>query len=147
MPEPLVLEFQVTGMDFRTAGEGSSRLKRTLREIGLDPVTTRRCAVCAYEAEMNIVIHAWRGTVRACITPEAVEIVSNDEGPGIPDIELAMKEGYSTAPAHIREMGFGAGMGLANMNKCSDEMKIESVVGKGTCVRMTIGIPKDSQRP
>ncbi|MGE5485960.1 MAG: ATP-binding protein [Ignavibacteriales bacterium] len=147
MPEPLVIEFPVAGMDFKSAGEGSSKLKRTLQEIGLGHAVVRRCAVCAYEAEMNIVIHAWRGTIRACITPDAVEIVSQDEGPGIPDIELAMKEGYSTAPAHIREMGFGAGMGLPNMNRCSDKMEVKSHVGKGTWVRMMIRIPKDNRHP
>lgn len=140
--EPLLIEFDVTGMDFRSAGEGSSRIKRTLQEIGFDHVTVRRCAVCAYEAEMNIVIHAWRGTVRACITPDTVEIISEDQGPGIADTDLAMKEGYSTAPPHIREMGFGAGMGLPNMKKCSDEMTLTSEGGKGTKVRMVIRNPR-----
>ncbi|NPV69136.1 MAG: anti-sigma regulatory factor [Firmicutes bacterium] len=125
-------------MDFQSAGTGASRIKRTLQEIGLDHSIVRCCAVCAYEAEMNIVIHAWRGILRARISPEAVEIVAEDEGPGIRDIVLAMQEGYSTAPPHIREMGFGAGMGLPNMKRCSDEMSVESEPGIGTTVRMTI---------
>jgi len=146
-PEALVLEFNVAGMDFQSAGSGASKIKRMLQEIGLDHSTVRRCAVCAYEAEMNIVIHAWRGVLRARVTPEAVEIIAEDEGPGIEDIALAMQEGYSTAPAHIREMGFGAGMGLPNMKKCSDELSIESKPGIGTTVRMLIrtGRPEPSR--
>jgi len=137
-PEPLTFQYEVKGMDFASAGEGASKVKRALQSLGLDPAIVRRSSVCAYEAEMNIVIHAWQGVLRASVTPEKIEIVAEDRGPGIPDVELAMREGYSTAPPHIREMGFGAGMGLPNMKRCSDEMSVESEVGRGTRVRMVI---------
>jgi anti-sigma regulatory factor (Ser/Thr protein kinase) len=92
--------------------------------------------IAAYEAEMNVVIHAYRGVFSVDIYPDRVHIVVDDEGPGIPDLELAFQEGYSTAPPHIREMGFGAGYGLSNMKKCSDQLNIETQVGKGTKVIM-----------
>ncbi|MDI7246295.1 MAG: anti-sigma regulatory factor [Bacillota bacterium] len=134
------LECRVTGGDFQAAGEAAAKLKRTLRQVGIDAETGRRAAIVAYEAEMNIVIHALRGVLSVEISPECIEILANDEGPGIPDIPLAMQEGYSTAPEHIREMGFGAGLGLPNMKRYSDEFRIESVVGRGTSVRMVIKI-------
>lgn len=132
------LSFPVQGGDFATAGEASGKIKKTLRQIGVNPGIIRRVAIAAYEAEMNIVIHADRGILSANITPEQIEIIADDEGPGIPDIDLAMQEGYSTAPDRVREMGFGAGMGLPNMKKCADEFAIDSVVGKGTKVRVVV---------
>ncbi|MBC7083096.1 MAG: anti-sigma regulatory factor [Bacillota bacterium] len=135
------LECKVTGGDFQAAGEAAAKLKRTLRQVGIDAETARRAAIVAYEAEMNIVIHAFRGVLSVDISPERIEIVADDEGPGIPDIPLAMQEGYSTAPEHIREMGFGAGLGLPNMKRYSDEFHIESTVGRGTNVRMVINLP------
>ncbi len=137
-PARLELEFAVEGRDFAAAGNAASRIKRALEHVGFAARAVRRASITAYEAEMNIVIHARRGVIRACITPEAVTITADDEGPGIPDIELAMQEGYSTAPEDIREMGFGAGMGLPNMRKCSDRFSIESRVGQGTAVRAVI---------
>lgn len=132
------LTFNVKGMDFTTAGEAASKIKTTLQQIGMGPEIIRRTVIVAYEAELNIVIHAYRGTLKAHISPDSIEVVAEDEGPGIPDIPLAMQEGYSTAPQHIREMGFGAGMGLPNINKCSDKLDIQSEVGRGTTLRAVI---------
>lgn len=136
--EIFTLSFNVKGMDFATAGEAAAKIKTTLQQIGMAPEIIRRTVIVAYEAELNIVIHAYRGTLKAHIAPERIEVVAEDEGPGIPDIPLAMQEGYSTAPQHIREMGFGAGMGLPNINKCADILDIQSVVGKGTRLKATI---------
>lgn len=126
------VEFDVKGGDFVGAGLASTQIKEVLKMLGLSPEIYRRVAVIAYEAEMNLVIHAGGGTLRALVYPDEIVILAEDDGPGIEDIELAMKEGYSTAPDHIRELGFGAGMGLPNIKKNSDEMRIESEVGRGT---------------
>ncbi|HOJ92995.1 MAG TPA: CBS domain-containing protein [Dictyoglomaceae bacterium] len=130
--ESLVLEYPVVGGDFALAGMASSSIKKALQQIGIAPDILRRVAVVTYEAEMNIVIHAYRGVLRVKVTSEIIEIIAEDEGPGIPDISLAMQPGYSTAPDNIREMGFGAGMGLPNIKNSSDELYVESEVGKGT---------------
>lgn len=135
------LEYRVTGGDFQAAGEAAAKIKRALRQVGIDAETARRVAIVAYEAEMNIVIHAFRGTVGVDISPETVHVRAEDEGPGIPDIPLAMQEGYSTASEKVREMGFGAGLGLPNMKRYSDEFSIESAVGRGTSVSMVINLP------
>ncbi|MEW6228353.1 MAG: anti-sigma regulatory factor [Bacillota bacterium] len=135
------LEYQVIGGDFQAAGEAAAKIKRTLRQVGIDAETARRVAIVAYEAEMNIVIHAYRGTLQVEISPKKIDVCADDEGPGIPDIPLAMQEGYSTAPERVREMGFGAGLGLPNMKRYSDEFDIESVVGRGTSVRMVVNVP------
>lgn len=95
----------------------------------------RRVTIAAFEAEMNIIIHAYRGELKVDILPEKIVVIAEDEGPGIPDIELAMQEGYSTAPSEVREMGFGAGMGLPNIKRCSDSLEIKSEVGRGTFLR------------
>ncbi len=130
------MRFTVRGGDFGAAGEASSRVKAVLRQVGLEADLIRRVVIAAYEAEMNVVIHARTGLIEVRIDPARIEISVVDEGPGIPDIELAMREGYSTAPEAAREMGFGAGMGLPNMKRCADELVIESQVGSGTTVRM-----------
>lgn len=127
-----VLEFVIKGGDFDKAGFAASNLKKTLQEIGVSPQIIRRAAIAAYEAEMNIVIHADEGTFKAIITADKVILKINDTGPGIKDIEQAMQIGYSTASDQIREMGFGAGMGLPNIKKSSDFFKIESEPQKGT---------------
>jgi anti-sigma regulatory factor (Ser/Thr protein kinase) len=125
-------------MDFAAAGDAAAGIKRALAQIGMDSDVVRRCAIAAYEAEMNVVIHAYEGTITADITPDGVEVIIDDVGPGIPDVELAMQEGYTTAPPHIQEMGFGAGMGLPNIRKCADEFDLQSQVGKGTRLRILI---------
>jgi anti-sigma regulatory factor (Ser/Thr protein kinase) len=132
------LQFSLFGGNFDKAGEGSSKIKRVLQQIGIRPDVVRRIAICAYEAEMNVIIHAHRGLLRASIYPDYTELRVLDEGPGIPDIDKAMQEGYSTAPDHIRELGFGAGMGLPNMKRCADSFSISSTLGEGTDVVMRI---------
>ena len=139
MPEPgIELEFSLESADFNSAGEASSKIKRTLQQLGVRPDITRRIAISAYEAEMNVIIHAYRGVMRAEIYSDRTELFVDDEGPGIADVSLAMQAGYSTAPDHIREMGFGAGMGLPNMVRCTDKFDIKSVKDVGTKLSMII---------
>lgn len=134
----IVLEFPIRGMDFLAAGEASSNIKHTLQLVGFAPAIIRKVAIAAYEAEMNIVIHGVEGVLMALINPQKIELTASDSGPGIPDIDLAMQEGYSTAPDNIREMGFGAGMGLPNIKNCADELSIESQLGQGTTLKVVI---------
>jgi serine/threonine-protein kinase RsbT len=140
MPESLKFEksFDVEGGSFQNAGNVSGQIKSILKDLGVSTDIVRRVAIVCYESEINIVSYAKKGRITLAVTDEAVRIETKDEGPGIPDIELAMKEGYSTATAAVREMGFGAGMGLANMKKYSDHLIITSEVGVGTCVQMTV---------
>ena len=135
---------EIVGGDFTSAGGISSELKNILQQAGLPPHFIRRVVIATYEAEMNVVIHAYRGTCLTTIYPDHVLVILEDEGPGIPDVDLAFQEGFSTAPAHIREMGFGAGYGLSNMKKCSNQLEINTQVGKGTKVIMTFWL--DSSR-
>jgi serine/threonine-protein kinase RsbT len=140
MGKPLKFEksFDVEGGSFQNAGTVSGQIKSVLKDLGVSTDIVRRVAIICYESEINIVSYAKKGKITLVVTDEAVKIETKDEGPGIPDIELAMKEGYSTATAAVREMGFGAGMGLANMKKYSDHLIITSEVGVGTCVTMTV---------
>lgn len=128
--------FELEGGNFSKAGLASSQIKKVLKQLGVDPRIIKRVVIALYEAEVNIVAHAWRGTVVAEIDADKITLLLEDEGPGIPDIQQAMQEGFSTASAAVREMGFGAGMGLPNMKKNVDELQIESRIGKGTTVRM-----------
>lgn len=132
------MKYSVKGMDFNRAGEAAAKIKKSLQLVGMEVETVKKAVIVAYEAELNIVIHARQGTLSLAVYPDRVEISAEDEGPGIPDISLAMQEGYSTAPDHIREMGFGAGMGLPNINRCSDKLEIESEVNRGTRLKATI---------
>jgi anti-sigma regulatory factor (Ser/Thr protein kinase) len=145
MKDDGVLEwtYSIEGRNFRDAGKISSRVKSILKEIGFSPPFVRRVAIASYEAEMNVVCHANEGSFHFRISPDRLSIVVADKGPGIPDIELAMQEGYSTASDEIREMGFGAGMGLPNIKRNTDELIIESTVGDGTKVEMVINSPMD----
>ena len=137
--EPLYCQrFDICGRDYVNAGKASMAIKGILREIGIQPALIRRVAIASYEAEMNVVLYALKGAMELRVTPGDVHVTVEDEGPGIPDIELAMQEGYSTASDEIREMGFGAGMGLSNIKKNADTFAIHSVVGKGTVLDMTI---------
>jgi anti-sigma regulatory factor (Ser/Thr protein kinase) len=138
LTDPYVVEFTVEGEDFLAAGEASNNIKETLKMLGVPSSICRRAAVITYEAEMNLVIHARGGTLRAEITHERIELTARDEGPGIADVDLAMREGYSTAPDHVRELGFGAGMGLPNIKRNADALYIDSVVGRGTELRAVI---------
>ena len=140
MSELLKLTFDVDGDNFTSAGEASVQTKKNLRMLGVHPDVVRRVAIAMYEGEINMVIHAGGGVATVTVYPEKIEIVLEDKGPGIPDVDLAMKEGFSTAPENIRSLGFGAGMGLPNMKKNTDTMVIESVFGEGTKITMTVNI-------
>ena len=136
--EALKFEYDIHGENFASAGEATMRIKKELRALGFSPALIRRCSVAMYEGEINMVIHANGGVATVLVNPDSIEIILADQGPGIPDINLAMQEGYSTAPDAIRSFGFGAGMGLPNMKKYTDEMRIESELNKGTTVYMKI---------
>jgi anti-sigma regulatory factor (Ser/Thr protein kinase) len=124
--------------DFTRAGEASSNVKSKLKQMGVSPEAVRKVAIAMYEGEINMVIHAEGGTIEVTISPDEIVMVLADKGPGIPDIELAMQDGYSTAPDMVRALGFGAGMGLPNMKKYSDEMEIQTKIGIGTTVTMKV---------
>ena len=136
MSSGMKLHFEVNGDDFTRAGETSSKVKKTLNQLGFSPDVIRKVAIAMYEGEINMVIHADGGCIDVDILPEKITVVMKDVGPGIPDLDMAMKEGYSTADHAVRELGFGAGMGLPNMNKYSDEMHIETEIGVGTTVTL-----------
>jgi anti-sigma regulatory factor (Ser/Thr protein kinase) len=125
-------EFPVRGGDFANAGTAARRIKQLLKDMGLDPQTVRRAAIISYEAEMNVIMYAWEARIALAVSPREVQITVDDRGPGIPDVELAMTEGYSTATAEMRELGFGAGMGLPNIKKNADVFTIDSEAGRGT---------------
>jgi serine/threonine-protein kinase RsbT len=135
-----VRAYDIVGADFTNAGRASTGIKETLKNMGLPSPLVRRVAIAAYEAEMNMVMYARRGTMTLHVTPTDVVIAVLDEGPGIPDIAMAMQEGYSTATPEMREMGFGAGMGLPNIKRNTDELVIHSEVDRGTSVVMTVHV-------
>lgn len=136
------LHYVVPGDDFTRAGEASSAVKRTLKQLGFDPEVIRRVAIAMYEGEINMVIHAGGGEADVEILPDRVVMVLTDHGPGIPDVEQAMQEGWSTAPDNIRNLGFGAGMGLPNIKKYTDYMDIKTEIGKGTRMLLTVLVPR-----
>lgn len=138
-------EFQVAAMDFTTAGEASATIKRLLKKLGVNSSVVRRLSIACYEAEINLVIHSMGGKLILTVGAEDVTLTSEDVGPGIPDIDLAMSEGYSTASEDVRMMGFGAGMGLANMARNADKFNIESKVGEGTRIEMVFKLA-DAQK-
>ncbi|MDD2380727.1 MAG: anti-sigma regulatory factor [Mariniphaga sp.] len=128
------LVFHIAGGDFSNAGKASSHIKKVLKQLNIDSKSIKRIVVAVYEAEVNVAAHAFSGQVTAQITEHHIEVVVSDQGPGIENIEQAMQPGYSTASKEVREMGFGAGMGLSNIQKNTDELSIESRVGEGTIV-------------
>lgn len=134
----VTLRYQIQGANFQKAGEASSRLKRSLKRLGIPPDAARRITIACYEAEMNIVIFTEGGELIAAVEPGRVTVTAVDHGPGIPDIERAMQPGFSTAPDWVRELGFGAGMGLPNIKTCSNELQIHSTVGEGTTLEFTV---------
>lgn len=140
MPENLKLHYVVEEDDFTSAGAASGDVKKLLRQLGANPDVIRKVAISMYEGEINMVIHANGGVIDVEISPTRITMVLTDHGPGIPDVEAAMQEGFSTAPDRIRSLGFGAGMGLPNMKKYADTLKIDTVVGKGTTITMTVNM-------
>lgn len=138
MNNTLLLDYVVPGDDFTRAGEASSDVKHKLKKIGYNSAAIRRVAIAMYEGEINMVIHAGGGKAHVEINPQKVYIILSDKGPGIQDVELAMREGYSTAPDKVRALGFGAGMGMSNIKKCTDIMRIDTKVGEGTTLYLTV---------
>lgn len=140
MEEAIVLTYEIPPDDFTRAGEASSDVKRKLKQMGVSPEAVRKAAIAMYEGEINMVIHAEGGIITVEITPRRIKMVLADVGPGIPDVDLAMQAGYSTAPDEIRSLGFGAGMGLPNMKKYSDQMEIDTHLGEGTTISMVVNL-------
>jgi serine/threonine-protein kinase RsbT len=129
-------EYKLTGGDFTQAGKASSEVKKILKQLGVDHKIVKRTVIALYESEVNVAAHAHKGTISVDIEPEVIKINLKDEGPGIPNIPLAMTKGFSTASKAVREMGFGAGMGLPNIKENVDDFKISSVVGEGTTLEL-----------
>ena len=140
MSEFVNFHFDVDGDNFVSAGQASVKVKKNLREMGLDPDIIRRVSIAMYEGEINMVIHDGGGVADVNVYKDYIEIILDDHGPGIPNVELAMQEGYSTASDHVRSLGFGAGMGLSNMKRYTDDMQIDSTVGVGTKITMRVNM-------
>ena len=140
MSEAIRFHFDVDGENFSSAGEASVMVKKKLRQLGFSPDVMRRVSIAMYEGEINMVIHAHGGTADVIVGEDAIEIILADKGPGIPDINKAMQEGFSTASDNIRALGFGAGMGLPNMKRYSDSITIDTALGKGTKILMTVNL-------
>lgn len=138
--QTITLHYDIDAVDFSAAGEASSGVKRALNQLGVNPAVVKRVAIAMYEAEINAIIHANGGAADIEITPEKVIVKISDNGPGIPDIDKAMTAGWSTASETVRELGFGAGMGLPNMRRYTDDMSVESEIGKGTTVTLIVNI-------
>ena len=140
MSEAVRFHFTVDGDDFTSAGQASVQVKKNLRSLGISPEIIRKVSIAMYEGEINMVIHAGGGEADVLIYEDRIEIHLNDNGPGIANIDLAMQEGFSTAPDNIRSLGFGAGMGLPNMKRYSDSIEIDTALGKGTKILMTVNL-------
>ena len=140
MTEAVKLHFSVDGGDFTSAGQASVQVKKSLRQLGIDSEIIRKVSIAMYEGEINMVIHAGGGEAEVLIYEDHIEIRLDDHGPGIANIDMAMQEGWSTAPDNIRSLGFGAGMGLPNMKRYTDEMKIDSTLGEGTHIVMKVNL-------
>ena len=141
----LFFQYDVAGHDFKRAGESASRLKTNLRRMGLDPQLIRRVAIATYEAEMNLIIYTYGGQIRVRVEPHEIFVKVKDTGPGIPDVEKVLQPGYSTAPEWVRDLGFGAGMGLDNIRKCASRMDMKSTVGKGTQLSIYVSIEDEAK--
>ena len=138
MNEAVRFHFVVDGEDFTSAGQASVDVKKNLRKLGIPPETIRKISIAMYEGEINMVIHAGGGEAEVLVYEDRIEMILTDHGPGIADIARAMQEGFSTAPDNVRSLGFGAGMGLPNMKRYTDDMRIESTVGVGTTITMVV---------
>ena len=139
-------EYDIQGGDFSSAGKASSDIKKILKQLNIDPQIIRRIAIALYEAEVNVVAHAYRGVMKVDLDAQKIKIVLEDEGPGIENIEKAMQEGFSTASDEVRQMGFGAGMGLPNIKRNTDEMLLTSVPGKGTRLELIVRLQTSDNR-
>ena len=142
MEELLRITYPVAAADYVNAGKASTDIKRRLKQLGIGGDVLRRVAVASYEVELNLVIHSLGGELCLIVSPEAAQLISSDRGPGIPDLDMAMREGYSTASDEARSLGFGAGMGLPNMKRNSDDFSITSEVGVGTTITMSFNLPQ-----
>ena len=140
MNGPLTYRYDIDGDNFTSAGEASVKVKKSLRQLGISPEVIRRVSIAMYEGEINMVIHANGGFAEVSVYSDKIVIVLDDHGPGIPDVDLAMQAGFSTAPEQIRSLGFGAGMGLPNMKANVDDMTIETTIGVGTRITMTVKV-------
>ena len=140
MNEAVKFHFSVDGEDFSSAGQASVSVKKNLRQLGISPEIIRKVSIAMYEGEINMVIHAGGGSADVLVYEDRIEISLDDHGPGIPDVERAMQEGFSTAPDNIRSLGFGAGMGLPNMKRYTDSMRIDTEIGVGTHILMTVNL-------
>ncbi len=138
MDDAIILKYEISPDDFTRAGEASSDVKGKLKQMGVSPEAVRKVAIAMYEGEINMVIHAKGGEITVEITPVYIKMILADVGPGIPDVDQAMKAGYSTAPDEVRSLGFGAGMGLPNMKKYTDDMTIDTTIGVGTTITMVV---------
>ncbi|MCI9359701.1 MAG: anti-sigma regulatory factor [Hungatella sp.] len=138
MADVITLNYEISPDDFTRAGEASSDVKSKLKQLGVSPEAIRKVSIAMYEGEINMVIHAKGGEITVEISPESIVMILADKGPGIPDIDKAMQAGWSTAPDEVRSLGFGAGMGLPNMKKYSDEMDVKTELGVGTTVTMVV---------
>lgn len=132
----IIVKYDVNMNDFSMVGEASSKIKKILKQLNINNKIIRRVAIATYEAEVNVAIHSLGGFIEVLVLEDEISIKVKDNGPGIKDIKLAMKQGYSTASPKVRELGFGAGMGLPNMKKCSDEFTIDSIFGEYTELNM-----------
>jgi serine/threonine-protein kinase RsbT len=139
-------EFEIIGQDFKKAGEASFELRDRLKLLGIPPDIIRRVATAAYEAELNVIIYAYKGKMRVCVTGRCVDVTVSDLGPGIPDTELAMQVGYTTAPPYVRQLGYGSGMGLPNIKKNADWMGLKSWVNRGTTLRFKVNLDQRRKR-
>ena len=140
MADVITLTYHISPDDFTRAGEASSDVKSKLTQMGVSPEAVRKVAIAMYEGEINMVIHAEGGDITVEISPQCIRMVLADKGPGIPDVDQAMQAGWSTAPDEVRSLGFGAGMGLPNMKKYTDTMKIDTVLGVGTTIEMVVNL-------
>jgi len=140
MSETLNFHYDVDGTDFTSAGQASANVKKNLRQLGISPDVIRQVSIAMYEGEINMVIHAGGGVADVEVCEDSITIILKDNGPGIEDVSLAMQEGFSTASDSVRSLGFGAGMGLPNMKRYTDEMNIETIVGKGTTITMRVNL-------
>ena len=140
MNEAVRFHFVVDGEDFTSAGQASVQMKKNLRRLGIPPEVIRKISIAMYEGEINMVIHAGGGEAEVLVYEDRIEMILTDRGPGIANINQAMQEGFSTAPDNVRSLGFGAGMGLPNMKRYTDDMRIDSVVGEGTTITMIVNL-------